>query len=275
MNTVTTVRKYGPRLPNNAFYSRNKRKRYTRTGRVYGSRRRARRYTEGRLSNARIGGLMGIERKYVDYHCPSTQIGSDEASGGFNAVIAGPAFVPLNGIAQGDGATNRDGRQVTLKSLQMRGHFIRHAAASTDEFTAFDAATIVRFVVVLDRQNNATATPPIWSQVFDTATVAAVNSQNWQTFRLLSNSKRYKVLVDKVYTLQDQVGVFDATNYIRASTTKTFNIYRKLPLTVNYTGVGETGAGIADNAIWVFALANNVGSALFTGDYVSRVRFCG
>lgn len=275
MNTVTTVRKYGPRLPNNAFYSRNKRKRYTRTGRVYGSRRRARRYTEGQLSNARIGGLLGIERKYVDYHCPQTTISNDESDGGLNAVIAGPVFVPLNGIAQGDGAINRDGRQVQLKSLQIRGQFQRHALSSATIFNVLNVANIVRFVVVLDRQNNATATPPIWSQVFDTTVVAAVNGQNWEAYRQLSNSKRFKVLVDKVYTLEDKVAGHDGTIYFRGSTTRVFNIYRKLPLTVNYTGVGETGASIADNAIWVFALSNIIGSGEFTGEYMSRVRFCG
>lgn len=269
-------RKIGPRLPNSAFYSRNKRKRYTRTGRSYGS-RRARTYTHSAISNARIGGLLGIERKYVDYHCPSTIISASESSGGFNPIIAGPAFVPFNGIAQGDGASQRDGRQVTLKSLQIRGHFLRTSLTSSDVFTVFEAAQIVRFVVILDRQNNATATPPIWSQVFDTTTVAAIDSQNWQTYRLLSNSKRYKVLVDKVYTLEDKVGLqnIGATQYVRGSATKTFNIYRKIPIVVNYTGTGETGASISDNAIWGLAMTNIAGSASFTGDYVCRMRFCG
>lgn len=274
MNTVTTVRKYGPRLPNNAFYSRNKRKRYTRTGRRYG--RRARRYTEGQLSNARIGGLMGIERKYVDYHCPSTVLTSTEADGTLPALNSTPAIVPLNGIAQGDGATNRDGRQVTLKSLQIRGHFIRPATTSVDVFSVFESAQVIRFVVILDKQNNANATAPPWSTVFDTTEVTAINSQNWQAFRSLSNSKRFKVLVDKLYTLQDQAGGFSTDGagiYFRGSVTKTFNIYRKLPMVVNYTGTGSTGTSIADNAIWVYAIINS--NIATVGDYISRVRFCG
>jgi len=268
-------RKYGPRLKGGAFYSRNKRKRYTRTGKRYGS-RRARTYTMGQITNARIGGLLGIERKYVDHIVELVGIGASEGSGTFNPVVGGPVTVPLNGISQGDGASNRDGRVVHFKSLQIRGEFIFGPQEEIASGLNYLQAPVVRFVVVMDRQHNATNTPPTWAQVFDTDLTATGNIQNWQAFRLLSNNKRYKILVDKVFSFSNYSIAHTTAIYNRSGMVKTFNIYRKLPMTANYTGTENTGAAIADNAIWCLAIASVAsGSFEIFGSYVSRLRFCG
>lgn len=266
-------RKFGPRLPNNAYYSRNRRRRYTRSGRRYGTSKRARTYTQGQLSNARIGGLLGIERKFTDRHFANAFVTTLETAGETN-----PSNGPLNGLNQGDGASDRDGRKATFKSLQIRGHFHLDIIDQATSFTnAVTGARTVRFVVVLDRQNNAVAAAPVWQDVFDTATVSAINTQNWEAYRKLSNSKRFKILVDKVYTFNPGAstnnGDVAALRYHRQGMKKAFNIYRKIPIVTEYTGTGDTGASIADNAIWVLTMADAANAV--SVDYIARLRFCG
>jgi len=218
---------------------------------------------------------MGIERKFRDGTRGVQTIDVLEAGGGFSPNNAG-AFRPMNGIAQGDGASERDGRQVTIKSIQLDGNFSMPAASSASIGNITDIAPIVRLVVVLDRQNNASSTPPAWSTVFDTAPAAAQDDLNYMCYRNLSNNKRFKILVDKRYVLPSPSITLDTTQYHRAAVTKAFHIYRKVPIITEYIGTDFTGASISTNAIWVLALVNHaVPTEPVVGSYICRVRYCG
>lgn len=106
------------------------------------------------------------------------------------ATTAGAGAVALlNGCAPGDGSSNRDGRQITIQSIQMkiRGEQDPSAAAA-------NGTTVVRFMIFIDNQANALA--PAVGDVLDTTSAGVADA-----LRNLNNRKRFKILMDRRYVV--------------------------------------------------------------------------
>lgn len=161
----------------------------------------------------------------------------------------------LNGIATGDDNTDRDGRQVHNKSIQIQGG-VRPVDGST-------GATFCRLMLVWDSQPNgsiATVTDIL------TASTSCANTN-------LNNRERFTILKDWKY----QVGGIDTTatqTYAMSPTVATINWF--IPLNGKKTTYGNTGATIASintGALLMVSIGNVVpnGGALFEG--TTRLRF--
>jgi len=128
-------------------------------------------YTPAATSTAAVRGWTGRrgELKYVDtakatYVCNTT-----------GTVTA------LNLIAQGDDVTNRQGRQVTLKSVRIHGYF-----GPTDTATLKNYA---RVMLVWDSQPNSGSIATIANILTAATSVSALNLDNRQRFTVLRDFK--------------------------------------------------------------------------------------
>ncbi len=166
---------------NNGGYRRGGKRR--RGGRRRGGRRRngGGSFTYGNVMDkvirdvSRLKGLINVEFKKVDTfrEIPIT--------------IVAPQIGLLNGMAIGDDFTNREGRSVRIKSLQI---------ALTLFLNPLSTQTFVRCILVLDTQPNGIIM--LIDELLNDATVN-LGSTN---FRNLNFRKRFVILKDEVVTLQ-------------------------------------------------------------------------
>lgn len=248
------------------------------------------------FANLRTGGLLAIERKFLDLGYPATGItnaGTGVANNvvsTFSPAILGPtsyraatgtiltcAPVALNVIGQDDTGSGRDGRQVINDSLHIRGNVSLLAAA---DLSSGSSNPVVNLVVVLDTQNNGGT--PAGSSVFvnpgDFTGTGAGSGQ--APFVNLSNSKRFRILKHIRRACPPQSTYSSGGNFNVGGFIFSMDIPLKTMKT-NYvsdsayaSGATPTNASIGDNAIYLFAWSNRSANDVVV-QYNSRLRFRG
>lgn len=141
------------------------------------------------------------------------------------------AYLLLNGLVPGTGATQRVGMKITIKSLELRGYWGVTPATGVDQ--------IARYAIVLDKQPNG-ATPAVGNHLL---------ANNVLSPRSLTQRKRYKTLLDKTRA-------FNAT--AEPGSFAPFYYYMKLsrPLVVDYnSGTAGTVADISSNALYLYTVS--------------------
>lgn len=182
------------------------------------------------------------EKKYIDtvaanYVCDTT-----------GSVTA------LNLCNEGTGVSQRVGRKICMKSVQVRG-ILKPIDGSTSSCHA-------RVMLVWDKQVNG-----VIATISEILSAATSNS-----FMNLDNRERFVVIMDKHFAM----GSVDATSGVSGSPTVTsINKYKKLP-EGSYTIYDGTGAGIADintGAFYLVTIGDTAAGdgALFTA--ACRVRY--
>lgn len=170
-----------------------------------------------------------------------------------NALIPDPGSTTsllylLNGCAQGTTASTRLGRRIIMKSLFMK-YVATMAATST-------LSTALRFLVVYDKQTNATA-PTVTDILLSDLFSSPMN---------LSNSRRFKVLVDKIVPCIGTAGPQSVA----------FNIYKKINLPVEFnTGSAGTVGDIQTGSVYILCQVSgvNIGVAEPLNNMYTRIRF--
>lgn len=116
-------------------------------------------------------------------------------------VSSNSGILCVNAIRQGTSFYERIGRKVNLKSLQIRGQLSARAPSGlTPE------ALIVRMMVVYDRQPNGAI--PTFDQMFSAASPAGDIASNTVMAPVnLTQTSRFRVLRDKMFTLQPMRGM--------------------------------------------------------------------
>lgn len=161
-------------------------------------------------------------------------------------------------IVQGDTESQRDGRKVVMKSMQiiLHGFVSPQALAGTT-----NSHETLRFIVVHDRQCNG-AIPAI-SEIFDNA--------NWDAFRNLQNINRFNFLYDKIHRIKVQtVADFAADTLLFTSIYK--KIYIKLNMPIEYSGTTGAIGTIKSNNIFFLAFSEK-GIVNINGN--TRIRWVG
>ena len=168
--------------------------------------------------NTRTGGFLGIEKKFVDY----SVVGSTVAmNSGWASCEYDPATVnQLCGVAQGDGESQRDGKNYIIKDLMISGTFEWYPEANQ---TAGEIQPQVFWAIVLDTQTNATQLNS--EDVYNNP--GADGSTNCHPLRDLQYSSRFKVLKKGFGLLPVPSISFDGTNIEANGTTYRFKAYLK------------------------------------------------
>lgn len=215
-------------------------------GRVYTGPIRSGGYT-GRFSGP------GAELKFHDVSLNMT------AASTITASTTGTTGL-LNLIAAGDGQSNRDGRQCTIKNIYVNGRVVWNPS------TSIDGETIFYMWVVLDTQANGAAPSP--QDVFQ-----STSNFPFEVLHNLENSKRFRILHKVQRKLKANVGT-PASSLPGVYSQVTFN--KKVNIPLDFSGTTGAVTEVKSNNIFCIWAANPLsapGTCLFDG--FARLRFYG
>lgn len=219
--------------------------------------------------NARTGGLLGIEKKFLDIGRTTLALTAPtDATGGMVAPTSGCTGC-YSAPAQGDGPTQRDGNKVVIVECNMDGLITVPVQINQ---TAADEACIVFIAMVQDMQTNGAAFTS--DQVFTNPSAASSTACN--LFRNMSFTSRFKILKMKKFRLQVPSLTFDGTNIEQSGFHTPFKMKWKGKMPVTFTTASTTAdiANVTDNSIQVVAFCSNTGLAPFI-IFNTRTRFYG
>lgn len=247
------------------FKAPRQRKRFRTRGTFTAPRRR-------RAANLRIAGFLGIENKFFDTAATSLALVSpvDAAGGEVNPELPNTA-VTFNSPAQGEGEQDRDGRQITMNSLTIRGILDIGTQANV---TATDTVPSVLIALILDTQTNAVKlnSEDVYKNTGSTAPLAA------SVLRNLQNSKRFRVL--RKIMIQPATApqvTYDGTNIEVTGVHTPWEMHIDLKsMKTNFKSGGTTAdvANIMDNSIQLVAFCTST-SYIPKLSYNARLRFMG
>jgi len=161
----------------------------------------------------------------------------------------------LNLVAVGDDNNTRDGRQVTIKSVQLKGITIPQDSNK--------ANNLERMMLVWDNANNSGALPAV-SDILTSATSVA--------FPKIDNAQRFTVLWD----WQRASGALDTTatsSYSLSPGTFAIDYYKKINQVTQYSGTTAAIGSIANGSLLLVTIGNQAAGAADTFYGQSRVRF--
>lgn len=215
-----------------------------------------RKYSDGEPFRAsKVGRWMQYDRKkragFTGYNPPSLTakvnrlLGDQEkknldVTGTFNTVANTAVITPICNIAQGDTATQRDGRKVQLVSLTVRAQVISPTTQSQ------------RVIFVYDRQSNSAG--PTAADILEVGT--NVNSP-----MNLANSKRFTVLYDSFNGLNHGVTFFASTG--------SNVVYMKFTRKMDFPQEYGTAADPTVGGLYMLTLSTGIAS----NTHYTRVRF--
>lgn len=195
---------------------------------------------------------MVTERKYYSAEYEPTAIiaGTSWASTECDPTTVNTLFAP----EEGADINERIGRKVNVNKITLRGNI--RVPAQTNA-TAADDVSLVRLIVVLDRQTNGAqlagenviSTPPSVN-----AFMSPLQFQNPNGFG------RYQVLKDKYFNINHPPISYDGTNMEIGGSTRYFKITLrfKKPIQVRFNGTaGGAVTSIIDNSFHVLAICTN------------------
>lgn len=215
---------------------------------------------------------MGIETKYFDTSVSAVNVAGAAGTVAWTSNEYNPATVLcLNAPTQGTGASNREGRSITMASLQVTGT-IRFAAQADQ--TAADTLPIVKIWVVMDKQTNGGTASGLDSENVYT-NPAGTTLSGLSPLRNMLYSKRYKVLRELEVKCPTIVPTYDGTNLEQAGADVCFDAFIDLKgKKTEYFGNAGTVADITDNGLFVLAVC---GGTTVQGaiTYNARLRFRG
>lgn len=205
--------------------------------------------------NQRTGGLLGIEKKFID--CAVSQAFSAPTG------ATGGEFPPGTGItgcysapAQGDGPTNRDGNKVVICEVNVTG--IVQVAAQADQ-TAADNSCLVMLALVQDTQTNGAQLNS--EDVFSNPGGNALTAAN--PFRNMSFTSRFRILKMKQFALRIPTLTFDGTNIEQTGFHTKIGMKWKGQIPVTFTTASTTAdiANVTDNSIQLVGFCSNTSLA--------------
>lgn len=222
---------------------------------------RSSRRTAARLAAA----ALGVEKKFYDtsFTEAALSVATDSTGGEYDPSATSMISTP----AQGDGATNRDGKQIVAKYVEIKGfvrvpRLINQTAAATP-YTAMLA-------LVLDTQTNAAQAQS--EQVFTNPAAAAGTAPD--CLRNLEYGARFRILKQQHFTFPPLPSTYDGTNVEQAGYQKDFTWYVPLgDLKINFnSGTTASIANVIDNSLHMMGFGNSADISL---SYNARLRFLG
>jgi len=161
----------------------------------------------------------------------------------------------LNLLAVGDDNTTRDGRQVTIKSVQIRGII---EPVDTNTLHSYN-----RVMLVWDNASNSGTIATI-------AMILAAATSN--SFPLVDNANRFTILSDQCFAL----GSFNntATQSVAGSpNVYTVDLYKRINQVTQYSGTTAAIGSIQNGALLLVTIGNQAAASAAVAKIATRVRF--
>lgn len=165
----------------------------------------------------------------------------DDASIAANGTIFtnSSAEASLIRIAAGDGESNRDGRKIVITKIKWRYQVDGTELSNTTKDT-------VRLILYLDTQCNGAA-----------ATVTNIlETDDFQSFRNLTNSKRFKILMDRTYSFYAQAGAGNGVTDAFGSQRYDDTFYKDVNIPVEYSSTTGAIAELTQNNLGLLVMSD-------------------
>lgn len=212
--------------------------------------------------NVRTGGLLGLDKKYVDQERTAVTLANAWAGSEIDVVASG-CLCPC---VQGSGEHEREGTKTCVKSIMVNGFITRDQLSDQDDCRD---GTVVCVALVMDTQTNGVQ--------LNGEDVYVNTAPYVPPRRVLANATRFKVLKRKIIRLQDTSAFTDGANTASlGGQVIPFSFFVKLNEQVNF--VAGAGAGsVADMKDVSFHLIAMSSHTVATDriSWNSRVRFYG
>lgn len=168
------------------------------------------------------------------------------------------AVTLLNGIAQGDDVTTRDGRVVFNASVRIIGKFTGQDGIVSD--------TLCRVMLVWDQNNNSAAAVPAITDILTASTsVSHLNLNNRARFIILRDhmvSYGAHDITTATSTFSSSPNTGELDWYVRLGKSKTI-----------YSGTTGVIGSIASGALYLVTIGDQAAGAGYSFNATSRVRF--
>lgn len=152
----------------------------------------------------------------------------DTVEAAATGAVAGTISIgSVNIVPQDDTQSGRIGRKITIKRLQVRGQLVLPATT-----VAADTTDKIRVMFIQDMQTNGAS--PTVATILETADI--------NSYLNMANSSRFKVLSDKIYTLNATAGGAPTGTPSFGSVTRNYAIYKKCNIIIEYDNSAATGA---------------------------------
>lgn len=222
--------------------------------------------------NRVTGGFLGLENKFKDTYWSSQAVGDYNDPALASMTPTGSSSIVE--ISAGTGPSNRDGREVTVNSILIRGTL---KDIPDDPVTHVCDDRSVRLLLVQDTQANGAL--PALGDILDNANaVATTNGElGINNFNNLENSSRFKILHDEILELTQGPAIYNyGTSVVSNAVRKHhFQIYKPVNFKVSYDGTAGTLGTIVKNNIILVVYASESTRAYLYLDAQARVRFMG
>lgn len=163
-----------------------------------------------------------------------------------------------NEIAQGTGESQRIGRKVSVRSIQFR-YTIRLLPSTV----VTEGEDTIRIIIFQDRQANGAVTTVL--SVLETA--------DFNSFKNLSNSNRFRILMDRTHALNATAAAGDGTTSDLMPMSYQGRFYKKCNIPIEFSASGGDITTIRSNNIGILTISrtNNISSI----EGKMRLRFSG
>lgn len=224
------------------------------------------------LRNLRTGGLLGIETKFLDTSQTATALVSTANCSGGEIQPGAGCTGCLSAPAQGDGAQNREGKKIVIKSVLIKGVIdVNEQAAQASA----DSIPRIFLALVQDSQTNGVTINS--EDVFEN--VAGSSDACATPFRNMSYTSRFKVL--KIWA-RDLTPPFAMVNNTTAGSVMQngwqtgFDMSWRGVIPVNFTAGSTTAdvANVTDNSLHLIGFCSNA-TLNPTIRFGCRIRFVG
>jgi len=210
------------------------------------------------------------ELKYLDtdFNGLNTTSLQGNAKAGTEHIGTARTMVTLNNIIQGMDNNERIGREILIKSVEIKATVTLNDTATPEAGPLANA----RLVLLWDLQPNGSATTPTLDTIFEanteTGTVAPITSNNLMN---LNYKDRFVVLWNKKFTIGNVSGGTSA-----GDSCKVVKMYRKLWLKTRYQGTGAGIGAIATGRLFLVCIGDSPTAGGSKGAQVfgnARIRF--
>ncbi len=160
-------------------------------------------------------------------------------------------------IPEGNGESDRVGRKITIKNIHVKG-LIKLAAATA----ATDTSDQVTCMLVQDTQTNG----------IQFAANILLDTDAFDSFRNLANSKRFKILYKRVVTLKAGGAAPSGAAFVFSEDVKTLNVNVATSIPIEYDNSANTGVITSvrtNNVYWVTQSESAVTGIIAT----ARIRY--
>lgn len=209
--------------------------------------KKARGYEAAKRNRApRIKGLIRsrAELKYLD-----TAISQELNTTG--------VVTPLNLLAVGDDNTSRDGRQATIKSVQIHLRLSKFATTTVEK---------VRVMLVWDNAVNGSL-PAVQGTILDNSVITTPSDE----FPKVDNQNRFTILMDKIVSL----GPFSttATQAVATDLNLAIDEYKQMNAVTQYSNTTAAIAAIQNGGLYLVTCGSLAAGACSAVQGGARIRF--